>query len=37
MSRTLETVNALQSRDVVRQCQTCSRILYLEAPSKVAV
>ena len=37
MSVTLETVNALQSRDEVRMCQTCSRILYLEAPSSVPV
>src|SRR5205085_12223871 len=29
MSLTLETVNALRSRDAVVQCQTCSRILYL--------
>ena len=31
MSLTLETINALQSKDVVVQCQTCSRILYLNA------
>lgn len=31
MSLTLETVNALQSRDVVLPCNTCGRILYLEA------
>jgi len=37
MSITLETINALQSRaDTVRICQTCSRILYLDAPSGVA-
>jgi predicted nucleic acid-binding Zn-ribbon protein len=29
MSLTLETINALQTRDIVVQCQTCSRILYL--------
>ena len=31
MSIPLEVINALQSRDEVQQCQTCSRILYLEA------
>jgi predicted nucleic acid-binding Zn-ribbon protein len=31
MSITLETINALQSRDVVVQCHTCTRILYLES------
>lgn len=36
MSVTLETVNALQSRDDVLQCQTCSRLLYLEAPAEVS-
>ena len=36
MSITLETVNALQSRDEVQMCQTCSRILYLETPSSVS-
>ena len=37
MSITLETINALQSSgDAVRICETCSRILYLEAPSSVA-
>ncbi len=36
MSITLETINALQSRaDAVRTCQTCSRVLYLDAPSDV--
>lgn len=29
MSLTLETINALQTKDIVVQCQTCSRILYL--------
>jgi len=33
MSIPLEVINALQSRDEVQQCQTCSRILYLEAPA----
>lgn len=34
MSLTLETINALQSNgDEVRICQTCSRILYLDAPA----
>ncbi len=33
MSITLETINALQSRDAVIQCQTCSRILYLDRAS----
>lgn len=37
MSIPLEVVNALQSRDDVHQCQTCSRILYLEAPAGVGV
>jgi uncharacterized protein len=36
MSVPLETVNALQSRDAVVQCQTCSRILYLEASARVS-
>lgn len=36
MSLTLETVNSLQSRDVIVQCQTCSRILYLDTPSHVS-
>jgi predicted nucleic acid-binding Zn-ribbon protein len=31
MSITLETINALQSRDVVVQCNSCSRILYIES------
>jgi len=31
MSVPLEVINALQSHDEVQQCQTCSRILYLEA------
>jgi predicted nucleic acid-binding Zn-ribbon protein len=31
MSMTLETINALQSRDVVCPCQTCLRILYLDS------
>jgi predicted nucleic acid-binding Zn-ribbon protein len=35
MSLTLETVNALRSRDVVLQCHTCSRILYIDAPAHV--
>jgi uncharacterized protein len=35
MSLTLETVNSLQSRDAVVQCQTCSRILYLESRAGV--
>jgi len=30
MSVPLEIVNALQSRDEIQQCQTCSRILFLE-------
>jgi len=34
MSIPLEVINALQSRDEVQLCQTCSRILYLEAPAK---
>jgi len=33
MSIPLEVVNALQSRDEVQLCQTCSRILYIEAPA----
>jgi len=33
MSIPLEVINALQSRDEVQLCQTCSRILYLEAPA----
>jgi predicted nucleic acid-binding Zn-ribbon protein len=33
MSLTLETINTLQSKDIVVQCQTCSRILYLDAPA----
>jgi uncharacterized protein len=33
MSLTLETINALRSRDAVVQCQTCSRILYIHAPA----
>ncbi len=33
MALTLETVNALQSRDAVLPCNTCGRILYLEAPA----
>jgi uncharacterized protein len=37
ISLTLETINSLQTRDTVLQCQTCSRILYLEAPSHVHV
>jgi uncharacterized protein len=37
MSVPLETINALQTRDVVLQCQTCSRILHLEAPARVSV
>ncbi len=32
MSIPLEIINSLQSRDEVQQCQTCSRILYLDAP-----
>ena len=36
MSITLETINALQSGgDVVRICQTCSRIFYLDSPTGV--
>ncbi len=37
MTITLETVNALQSRDDILACQTCGRILYLEEPSGLAV
>ncbi|HSW46175.1 MAG TPA: C4-type zinc ribbon domain-containing protein [Phycisphaerae bacterium] len=33
MSVPLEITNSLQSRDEVQVCQTCSRILYLEAPA----
>jgi uncharacterized protein len=33
MSVPLEIINALQTRDEVQQCQTCSRILFLEAPA----
>ena len=31
MSVPLEIINALQTRDEIQQCQTCSRILFLEA------
>jgi len=37
MSIPLEIINALQSRDDVQQCQSCSRILYLDAPASVVV
>jgi len=37
MTLTLETVNALQSKDTVECCQTCGRILYLEEPSHAGV
>jgi len=37
MSVPLEIVNALQSRDEIQQCQTCSRILYLEASATAHV
>jgi len=33
MSIPLEVINALQSRDEVQLCETCSRVLYLEAPA----
>jgi len=36
MSIPLETINALQSRDEVQQCNNCLRILYLDTASKVA-
>ncbi len=35
MSVTLETINALQSRDDIQYCQHCQRILYLEVPAGV--
>jgi len=37
MSVPLETINALQSRDVVRPCETCLRILYLDTTAGVPV
>jgi predicted nucleic acid-binding Zn-ribbon protein len=36
MSVTLETINALQTKDEVQLCQHCQRILYLEAPAGVS-
>jgi len=32
MSIPLEVINAIQSRDDIQQCETCSRILYIDAP-----
>jgi len=36
MSITLETINALQSRDDIQVCHICSRILYLDSSAGVA-
>lgn len=36
MTIPLETVNALQTRDDIQICKTCSRILYIDAPTGVS-